>query len=610
DDAAATAAERHWYQTALSYPSIEDDMLARLSDSVEEVEVKRALFDMTPWKAPGPDGYPAGFDQQAWEIVGSNVTDFVKNVWINPADLKRISGFRAALNLEKYLGVPLTGKAPKQIDFQYVINQLQNKLSTWKAKNLSFAGRVTLAKSVMEAIPIYPMMTTNIPVSIIKKALKLQRSFIWGDTSEGKKYHARCLMKLGWDVSRGANGLWCAVLRGKYGRGASDMMKISAKISDSSLWKNLVKLMPSIEAHYCRAIGNGQTTCAWTMPWIEPGLRIMDLAVTIPDHFSHAKVVDLIDESGCWNWDGLRWLPTSILNKLIAIPPPEEINGDDFNFWPAGKHGNFSIASAYNILAEFEHQAEAATWSIIWRINACERVRAFVWLLKHGRLLTHYRKSKMNLGPPFCMFCEDEIETELHVLRDCSKSMAVWLNTVHDSDREAFFSVDFQQWLDMNLQGNVKGIDVNNWQSYWAIACHALWTWRNKEEHNIKFVGVLLMRDGSLLTHAKKENNSSGCGGILRGSNAEWCGGFAKGLGACSVMMAELWGAWEGLRYTWRLGFRHVELHLDSKMIVDKKEGLRKGGAYARKFGDFCNPIGKFLFVIRTGRQIYVRILS
>ncbi|MCH91557.1 hypothetical protein A2U01_0012484, partial [Trifolium medium] len=41
-------------------------------------------------------------------------------------------------------------------------------------------------------------------------------------------------------------------------------------------------------------------------------------------------------------------------------------------------------------------------------------------------------------------------------------------------------------------------------------------------------------------------------------------------------MMAELWGAWEGLWYAWRLGFRHVELHLDSTMIVDmlvKKRG-------------------------------------
>ncbi|MCI37880.1 hypothetical protein A2U01_0059107, partial [Trifolium medium] len=65
-------------------------------------------------------------------------------------------------------------------------------------------------------------------------------------------------------------------------------------------------LMPSIEAHYCRAIGNGQTTCAWTMPWIQLGLRITNLAVTIPDHLSQAKVVDLIDERGSWNWNGLQ----------------------------------------------------------------------------------------------------------------------------------------------------------------------------------------------------------------------------------------------------------------------------------------------------------------
>ncbi|PNX60838.1 ribonuclease H [Trifolium pratense] len=32
----------------------------------------------------------------------------------------------------------------------------------WKANQLSLAGRVTLAKSVLEAIPIYPMMMTNV----------------------------------------------------------------------------------------------------------------------------------------------------------------------------------------------------------------------------------------------------------------------------------------------------------------------------------------------------------------------------------------------------------------------------------------------------------------
>ncbi|MCI19046.1 putative ribonuclease H protein, partial [Trifolium medium] len=63
-----------------------------------------------------------------------------------------MSGFRETDQLGKYLGVPLTGRAPRREDFQYIIDQVQNKLASWKAHLLSFAGRVTLAKSVMEAI--------------------------------------------------------------------------------------------------------------------------------------------------------------------------------------------------------------------------------------------------------------------------------------------------------------------------------------------------------------------------------------------------------------------------------------------------------------------------
>jgi ribonuclease HI len=48
----------------------------------------------------------------------------------------------------------------------------------------------------------------------------------------------------------------------------------------------------------------------------------------------------------------------------------------------------------------------------------------------------------------------------------------------------------------------------------------------------------------------------------------DWLGGFAKGLGGCSIEMAELWGAWEGLNLAWNLGFRRVELRLDAMNIV------------------------------------------
>ena len=40
-------------------------------------EVKRAIFDMTPFKASGIDGFQAGFYQHSWDVVGSTLCNFV-----------------------------------------------------------------------------------------------------------------------------------------------------------------------------------------------------------------------------------------------------------------------------------------------------------------------------------------------------------------------------------------------------------------------------------------------------------------------------------------------------------------------------------------------------
>lgn len=72
--------------------------------------------------------------------------------------LLQISGFKETDHFGKYLGVPLSGKKLKKADY-YMVEQIFNKLASWKTNHLSFTGRVTLAKSVLQAIPIYPMMS-------------------------------------------------------------------------------------------------------------------------------------------------------------------------------------------------------------------------------------------------------------------------------------------------------------------------------------------------------------------------------------------------------------------------------------------------------------------
>ncbi|XP_048552919.1 uncharacterized protein LOC125533249 [Triticum urartu] len=55
-------------------------MNASLLAPYEEKEVKAALFQMFPTKAPGPDGFPAHFFQRHWDVCGEAVTRAVLGI--------------------------------------------------------------------------------------------------------------------------------------------------------------------------------------------------------------------------------------------------------------------------------------------------------------------------------------------------------------------------------------------------------------------------------------------------------------------------------------------------------------------------------------------------
>lgn len=60
------------------FPNVTDHIHASMCREVTKEEVRSALFDMAPYKAPGPDGFHAGFYQHAWDTVGEDITKMVK----------------------------------------------------------------------------------------------------------------------------------------------------------------------------------------------------------------------------------------------------------------------------------------------------------------------------------------------------------------------------------------------------------------------------------------------------------------------------------------------------------------------------------------------------
>lgn len=79
-----------------------------------------------------------------------------------------------------------------------------------------------------------------------------------------------------------------------------------------------------------------------------------------------------------------------------------------------------------------------------------------------------------------------------------------------------------------------------------------------------------------------RENGRAGRGGIIRGSDSEGLGGFAKSIGVCSAYMVELWGLYEGLRYARILGFQAIELNVDSLVVVNARTQNERGSPMGR----------------------------
>ena len=62
------------------YPSLTAAELDRLARGFTSCEIKKALFDIQPYKTPGPDGFQALFYQKYWDLTGKKLTQVALEV--------------------------------------------------------------------------------------------------------------------------------------------------------------------------------------------------------------------------------------------------------------------------------------------------------------------------------------------------------------------------------------------------------------------------------------------------------------------------------------------------------------------------------------------------
>lgn len=92
-------------------------------------------------------------------------------------------------DLDSYLGTQLVHQCHGKALYTKLLDRYKQKMKSWKSNFLSFAGRITLAKSDLTSLPMFQMQTSLTPASVTKEMGKQGKNFIWGSKEVQRKAH-------------------------------------------------------------------------------------------------------------------------------------------------------------------------------------------------------------------------------------------------------------------------------------------------------------------------------------------------------------------------------------------------------------------------------------
>ena len=251
--------------------------------------------------------------------------------------------------------------------------------------------------------------------------------------------------------------------------------------SISNAWRGIQETTPFTDKGMGFTVGDGRHTNFWNHVWLDKVILREHGRCPIPEEHLNWRVCDYWSITHGWDWATLStFLPVDILHRLASIDLTEEEVGDRI-VWKASKTGAFTLQSAIQLLQGVESDT-AVKWSAIWKLRIPNRIRFFVWLLYHGRLLTNAERFRRSLSStPQCDLCPGEVEDSQHLFRDCPHAQQIWSSLSEKGFCCVANGADFPNWLQLNLAGSHHD---SKWPTKFAISLWYLWKWRCSYCHN------------------------------------------------------------------------------------------------------------------------------
>ncbi|KAJ0511208.1 putative RNA-directed DNA polymerase [Helianthus annuus] len=421
-----------------------------------------------------------------------------------------------------YLGLPVGANMGLVKSWKPVIQRFEEKLTLWKARTLSFGGRVTLIEAVLGNLPTYYLSLFNAPIQVIKQLEKIRRKFLWGGCLEKNKISWVPWFKVVAPKKDGGLGigslastnkalmtkwcvrfknendsLWARVISAIHG-GPRCQNFIPLKSSIGGVWKSIVNMgrlthnQPfKVQDRLTPKVGNGDKILFWQDKWV--GDR------TLRERFPNIYAME--SEKGCkvsdrykvgqhgieWFWGSNNELTNEDMlcewTDCISVIKEVKIQeATDVWLWKTGSDtADFMVKT---IRGELDHiNVLNETKVLKWLHWIPKKVNCFLWRVVLDRIATKeaLQIRRINLASLQCVLCNNAVESVNHLLITCETAQLVW-------------SIIFQ-WVNLPTSGYIlsvvqllETVNSHSWHKkikraiYVVVAatCWNLWIMRNE----------------------------------------------------------------------------------------------------------------------------------
>ncbi|XP_055822053.1 uncharacterized protein LOC129890541 [Solanum dulcamara] len=123
------------------------------------------------------------YETTSGQLINKDKSQFMLPLNTNPDIIDRIgriTGFKCTHGPITYLGCPLYIGRQRIIYYTGMVSKVISKIRGWQNKILSFGGRATLVKSVLQSLPIYLLSAIRPTATTINQIKSLIANFFWG----------------------------------------------------------------------------------------------------------------------------------------------------------------------------------------------------------------------------------------------------------------------------------------------------------------------------------------------------------------------------------------------------------------------------------------------